>query len=91
MANERHVKGALEKFTRSLKDANNYVEDVLQTVRELEEALETYDADADLKITRGIKGEIDRGKKQIQELRKNVDKLDRELSDTNRIYQKLRR
>ena len=91
MASEREVKRVLERFTKGLRQANKSVEEVLDMIRDLEDALKTYDADADLNITRGIRGEIDRGKKQIAELRKNVDKLDRELSDTNRKYQNLRK
>lgn len=89
MANSREVKRVLQRFTKTIKRANDEVEDVLKTIRELEQVLESYNADEDLEITRGIKGEIRRGKNAIDELRKNVDKLDRELGDTNRKYRYL--
>jgi chromosome segregation ATPase len=86
MSSSREVKKVLSRFTKHIKRANEDIEDVLETIHELEEALESYNADEDLTITRGIKGEIKRGKKQIERLRENVDKLDNELSDTSRKY-----
>lgn len=86
MASSRQVQNVLKRFTRQLKRANDEVEELTKTIGELEEALEVFNADEDLNVTRGIKAEIKRGKKQITELRKNIDKLDRELSDTNKKY-----
>lgn len=86
MATPREVRGVLKKFRNQVKKASKEIEDVLDLVRELETALETYNADADLDITRGLKAEIRRGKDEIQDLRKLVDKLDNELSDTNRKF-----
>lgn len=91
MATSRQVQNVLKRFTRQLKNANDAVEDLTKMIGELEEALEVFNADEDVDITRGIRGEIKRGKKQITELRKNIDKLDRELGDTNRKYQYLSR
>lgn len=91
MATSREVQNILKQFTTQIKKATKEIDDVVDTIRDLEKALETYDADADLDITRGIKREIDRGKEQITELRKSVDKLERELSDTNRKYHNLSR
>ncbi|GAB4512792.1 MAG: hypothetical protein OHK0046_12830 [Anaerolineae bacterium] len=91
MATSREVQTILQRFTAQLKNANDEVERLLKVIKELEKALENYDDDADLDITRGIKAEIERGKAQISELRDNVAKLDRELADTNRKYQNLSR
>lgn len=91
MATSRQVKSALAKFTKSMKKANKEIENLTTDIRDLEKALETWDADEDLDITRGIKREIDRGKDEIIELRKNVAKLEREISDTNRKYANLAR
>ncbi|MGB1286966.1 MAG: hypothetical protein ACPG7F_10565 [Aggregatilineales bacterium] len=89
MATSRQVQSVLKKFTNKIKRANDEIEDTLAVIRELEDALQTFNADEDLNVTRGIKGEIKRGKKEVDELRKNVDKLKRELSDTNRKYHHL--
>lgn len=86
MATAREVAGVIKKFTRQIDRANKEIEETLALVRELEKALETYNADEDLQITRGLKGDIRKGKKAIDALRKNVDKLDKEFSDTNRKY-----
>ena len=86
MASSREVERVLKRFNKELNNANDEIEHVLKTIKDLEKVLKEFNADEDLDITRGIKGEIRRGKKQIDELRKNVDKLDRELSDTNRKY-----
>ncbi len=91
MATSRQVEAVLKKFTKSVEDADKYVNDVLETIRDLEAVLKEYDADEDLNITRGVKRQINRGKDKIADLRKSVDKLDRELSDTNRKYQNLAR
>ncbi|MEO1289068.1 MAG: hypothetical protein AAFV93_14990, partial [Chloroflexota bacterium] len=65
------------------------ISDLIKVIRDLEKALETFNADEDLDVTRSIKSDIRRGKKEITELRKNIDKLERELKDTNRKYQYL--
>jgi len=71
--------------------ANSAIEEILGTVRDLEQALKDFDSDEDLDITRGLRREIERGKDEIQDLRRNVDKLERELSDTNRKFSNLAR
>ncbi len=86
MANSNEVKNALVRFRKQIDRANKDIEDVLETVRDLESVLERYDADDNLQVNRSLRAEINRGKKQIDELRKNVDKLNRELSDTKRKY-----
>lgn len=86
MANSNEVKNALVRFRKQIDRANKDIEDVLETVRDLESVLERYDADEDLQVNRSLRAEINRGKKEIDELRKNVDKLNRELSDTKRKY-----
>ncbi len=86
MANSNDVKRALVKFRKQIDRANKNVEDVLDTVRDLEKVLEAHNADADLQINRSLRAEINRGKKRIDELRKNVDKLNKELADTKRKY-----
>lgn len=91
MATSREVKNILQKFTAQLRYANNEVKKLNEVIDELEKALDTYDDDEDLEITRGIRREIDRGKSEIEDLRRNVAKLERELSDTNRKYHKLSR
>lgn len=91
MASTREVQNALKNFRSQIKKATKEIEDTLETVRDLEKNLDTWDADADLEITRGLKSEIDRGKDEISELRKAVDKLEREISDTNRKFANLAR
>lgn len=91
MATAREVKNILSKFTKEIKRANKDIEEIIDVIRELEKALVTYDANTDLEITRGIQAEIRKGKEEIAELRKNIDKLEREVSDTNRKYQNLAR
>ncbi len=86
MANSNEVKNALVRFRKQIDRANKDIEDVLETVRDLESVLERYDADDNLQVNRSLRAEINRGKKRIDELRKNVDKLNRELSDTKRKY-----
>lgn len=86
MATPREVINKLKKFTQQIERANGEIEEVLKLIRELEKDLETYNADEDLEITRGMKSEINRGKKKITELKKTVNKLEKELSDTNRKY-----
>lgn len=91
MATTRQVQQALKKFNTAIDRANRDVLDILETIRELEEALEKFDEDEDVNVTRGLKADVRRGKKEIDELRKSVDKLDRELSDTNRKFHNLAR
>ncbi len=91
MASSREVQNALSRFREQVARANKEVEDVIELIQQLEEALEGYDEDADLEITRGIRSEIKKGKREIDDLRKSVDRLDRELSDTKRIYHHLSR
>lgn len=91
MATAREVKNILSKFTKEIKRANKDIEEILDVIRDLEKALVTYDANEDLNITRGIQAEIRKGKEEISELRKNINKLEREVSDTNRKYQNLAR
>ncbi|MEM6529174.1 MAG: hypothetical protein AAF653_12830 [Chloroflexota bacterium] len=86
MATPAEVRKALKKFSTKIDRANKEIEDVLQTVRELEKVLDTYNADEDLNITRGIKADIRQGKKKVDDLRNNVNKLQKELSDTKRKY-----
>ncbi|MEM9952100.1 MAG: hypothetical protein AAF846_10890 [Chloroflexota bacterium] len=89
MATSKQVENALERFNRKLDRANDEIKDLIKVIRDLEKALETFNADEDLDVTRSIKSDIRRGKKEITELRKNIDKLERELKDTNRKYQYL--
>ena len=91
MASPRQVQNTLSKFRSQVDRANNAIEEILETVRDLEQTLKDFDSDEDLDITRGLKREIERGKDEIQDLRRNVDKLDRELSDTNRKFSNLAR
>jgi len=86
MATPREVKNALSKFSSKVDRATKEIDDVLDTIRELEKLLETYNADEDLQITRGIKAEIRGGKKKVDNLRNSVNKLQKELSDTKRKY-----
>ncbi len=89
MASSREVQNVIKRFRSEIKRATKDVEEILEVVQELETALETFNADEDLEITRGIKGEIRRSKAEVDELRKQIKKLDRELSDTNRKYHHL--
>ncbi|MGB7338803.1 MAG: hypothetical protein WBC91_07930 [Phototrophicaceae bacterium] len=73
-------------FYQKLDRSNDDIKDLIKLITELETLLKTYNADEDLEIDRSIKAEIRRGKKQIDELRKNIDKLARELRDTNKKY-----
>lgn len=86
MATSNEVKNALVKFRKQIDRANKDVEEVLETVRDLEKILEEYNADEDLQINRSLRAEINRGKKRIDELKSNVAKLNKELSDTKRKY-----
>ena len=86
MATSKQVEKILKRFTDQLDRANSEVVETMKLIVDLEKALETYNADADLEITRTIKSEITRGRKQVDELRQNIKKLDAELSDTNRKY-----
>lgn len=86
MATAREVSSMIKRFSKQIERANKEIVETLEIIQELEKALETYNADADLDITRGLKRDINKGKKVVDELRSNVDKLDRELSDTNRKY-----
>lgn len=86
MATPKQVQTALKRFSKQIDRANDEIEEVLQTIRDLEKALDEFNADEDLNITRGIKGDIRQGKKKVDELRKNVDRLQKELSDTKRKY-----
>lgn len=86
MATSREVQRVLKRFTKQIDRANSELVDTLEMLKDLEKALEEYNADENLDITRGIKAEIRRGRKQIDELRQNADKLKNELSDTNRKY-----
>lgn len=86
MATSKQVQSALKRFTNKLDRANDEIKDITKEIADLEKILETYNADEDLEINRSIKAEIRRGKKQVTELRKNIDKLDRELKDTNKKY-----
>ena len=89
VATSKQVENVLERFNRKLDRANDEIKDLIAVIRDLEQALETFNADENLEITRTIKTDIRRGKKQITELRKNIDQLERELKDTNRKYQYL--
>lgn len=91
MASSREVQSVLRRFNADIDEANRIMKQILEAVRELEDVLEHYDADKDLDVNRGLKKEIERGKDQITELRKTVDKLDNELSDTNRKFSNLAR
>ncbi len=91
MASTRQVQGALRKFRDQIRKASKDIEDVTAAIRDLEKQLEEWDNDTDLEITRGLKKEIERGKDEISDLRKAVDKLEREISDTNRKYHNLSR
>lgn len=86
MATSREVQNVLGRFRKEIKRATKDITEILEVVEELEKALETYNADEDLDITRGIKGEIRRSKSEVDDLRKQIKKLDRELSDTNKKY-----
>ncbi|MEL6148728.1 MAG: hypothetical protein AAFV33_02115 [Chloroflexota bacterium] len=86
MATPGEVRKALQQFSKKVDRANKEIEEVLQTVRDLEKVLDTYNADEDLNITRGIKADIRQGKKKVDDLRSNVNKLQKELSDTKRKY-----
>lgn len=86
MATSKQVQKILQRFTNQLDRANSEVAETIKLITELEKALEQYNADEDLEITRGIKSEIKRGRKQVDELRGSIKKLDQELSDTNRKY-----
>lgn len=86
MATSKHVQKILKRFTNQIDHANSEVVETVKLIKELEKALVEYNADEDLEITRGIKAEIKRGRKQVDELRANIKKLDKELSDTNRKY-----
>lgn len=91
MATTKQVQSALQRFRTKIKKATKEVEEILETIRDLEKTVDEYDADADVEVTRGLKREIDRSKDEITDLRKAVDKLDNELSDTNRKFHKLSR
>lgn len=86
MATSKQIENVLERFNKKLDRANDDIKDLLRTIRDLEKALETFNADENAEITRSIKTDIRRGKKHITELRKNIDKLERELKDTNKKY-----
>ena len=86
MATSKQVQKILQRFTNQLDRANSEVVETVKLIKDLEKALEQYNADEDLEITRGIKSEINRGRKQVDELRANIKELDKELSDTNRKY-----
>lgn len=91
MATSGDVNRALNKYISRIERATREVEDVLAVIRELEAALEAYDNDPEVEITRGIRGTINKSKKRIDDLRGSVRKLDNELSDTNRKYYQLSR
>lgn len=86
MASSREVQRVLKRFRSEIKRATKDINEILEVVEQLETALEGFNADEDLDVTRGIKGEIRRSKGEVDELRKQIKKLDRELSDTNRKY-----
>ncbi len=86
MASSREVQRVLKRFRSEIKRATRDITEILEVVEELETALEGFNADEDLDITRGIRGEIRRSKGEVDELRQQIKKLDRELSDTNRKY-----
>jgi len=86
MASSREVQRVLKRFRAEIKRATKDIKEILEVVDELEQALETFNDEEDLDITRGIKGEIRRSKSEVDELRSEIKKLDRELSDTNRKY-----
>ncbi len=91
MTTSGEVNRALNKYISRIERANREIEDVLKTIRELEAEIEAYDNDPELQITGPIKGTIRKSKKRVEDLRKNVKKLDKELADTNRKYYQLSR
>lgn len=90
MATARQVQSVIKRFVSEVDDANSDIRRLTQTIKDMEEALETFNEDEDLEISRSIRGDIDRGKRQISELRENIQRLEREISDTNRKLNNLR-
>lgn len=90
MATARQVQSVIKRFVSEIDDANSNIRRLTETIQEMEEALETFNEDEDLEISRSIRGDIDRGKRQITELRENIQRLEREIGDTNRKLNNLR-
>lgn len=90
MATARQVQSVIKRFVAEIDAANRGIRQLTQTISDMEEALESFNEDEDLDISRSIRGDIDRGKREITELRENIQKLEREISDTNRKFNSLR-
>lgn len=90
MATARQVQSVIKRFVSEIDDANSNIRRLTETIQEMEEALETFNEDEDLEISRSIRGDIDRSKRQITELRENIQRLEREIGDTNRKLNNLR-
>ncbi len=90
MATARQIQSVIKRFVAEIDAANRDIRQLTQTIKEMEEALETFNEDEDIQISRAIRGDIDRGKREISELRENIQRLEREISDTNRKFNNLR-
>lgn len=91
MATAREVQNTLSRFNTQIDRATHEIQDLVQLIRQLEKEVEEFNADEDLDVTRGIKRDVNRSKDAIGDLRTAIEKLEREISDTNRKLSSLAR